>query len=117
MEAKGLVSQLMHQVVGMRLKIDKVLEHSFFQVLKSDQTSTSNSSGSNNNKRSLEGSTDHEHHAKKTRHDNNNDNNSNSEEGYQSVHITFSERLIGRGHSLQDIQGVTNVSGNHPAST
>ncbi|KAG9067538.1 hypothetical protein KI688_012322 [Linnemannia hyalina] len=72
MEAKGLVDQLMHRVVGSRLEIDKVLEHSFFQVLELDQKSNSSSGGSS--KRPLDGVTDHGHDTKRTRHDNDNDN-------------------------------------------
>jgi hypothetical protein len=116
MEAKGLVDQLMHRVIGMRLEINKVLEHSFFQTMESDQKSASSSSGSNSNKRTLEGATDHEHDAKKSRHGNDIENGGDSEEVFESVHISFSERLIGQGHSLQDIRGGPFVNGNHPVS-
>lgn len=115
MEAKGLVDQLMHQVVGLRLEIDKALEHSFFQVLESDQKSDSSSGSSS--KRPLNGATDHGHDTKRARHDNDNDNGEVLAEVYNSVHISFSERSIGQVHSLKVIKDTLAVDGDHAFSS
>lgn len=115
MEAKGLVDQLMHQVVGLRLGIDKALEHSFFQVLESDLKS--NSSSGNSNKRPLDGATDHGPETKRARHDIDSDNGDVPEEVYNSVHISFSERPIGQIHSLEAIKNTLAVNGDHAFSS
>ncbi|KAF8926184.1 hypothetical protein BGZ47_002859 [Haplosporangium gracile] len=113
LEAKGLVDQLMHRVIGLRLEIDKALKHSFFQVLESDQKS----SFSNSSKRPLDGATDHSHGTKRARHDNDNDNGDGSEEVYNSVHISFSERPASQAHSLEDVKEARVVNGDHACSS
>ncbi|KAG9067564.1 hypothetical protein KI688_012349 [Linnemannia hyalina] len=115
MEAKGLVDQLMHQVVGLRLEIDKALEHSFFQVLEADQKS--NPSSGSSSKRPLEGVTDHGHDTKRARHDYDNDNGDVLEDGNNSVHISFSVRPIGQVHSLEVVKHALVVDDDHACSS
>ncbi|KAG0043736.1 hypothetical protein BGZ90_008998 [Linnemannia elongata] len=115
MEAKGFVDQLMHQVVGLRLEIDRALEHSFFQVLESDQKS--NSSNGSSSKRPLNGATDHGHDTKRARYDNGSDNGDVPEEVYNSVHISFSERPIGQVYSLEVVKDTLAVADDHAFSS
>ncbi|OAQ28058.1 kinase-like protein [Linnemannia elongata AG-77] len=115
MEAKGFVDQLMHQVVGLRLEIDRALEHSFFQVLESDQKS--NSSNGSSSKRPLNGATDQGHDTKRARYDNGSDNGDVPEEVYNSVHISFSERPIGQVHSLEIVKDTLAVADDHAFSS
>ncbi|KAF9544297.1 hypothetical protein EC957_012260 [Mortierella hygrophila] len=115
MEAKSLVDQLMHQVVGLRLDIDKALEHSFFQVLEADQKS--NPSSGSGSKRPLESVTNHGHDTKRARHDYDNDNGDVLEGIYDSVHISFSARPVGQVHSLEVVKVTLAVDDDHACSS
>ncbi|KAF9117423.1 hypothetical protein BGW39_002192 [Mortierella sp. 14UC] len=104
-DVKEVVTELMHHLAGMRLRMDEAPEHPFFQ------DSAFNDAVERSKRLLDDAATEDDRKGKRARHESNKDNNIVDKEEHVQERISFSLLPVGCGLSLQDVQEATALDG------